>query len=248
MAFMTDRYRQDLAFVHDRGFGSTALGAADLLVRELRDRSITAGVVLDLGCGSGILAEAVVAAGYGVVGIDVSEAMIALARGRVPAGDFRVGSVLGALLPPGCVAVAAVGEVVNYLFDHDHSLERVRELPRRIFDALVPGGVLLLDAAGPGRVPGGVAPRRAVEGDGWAVLFGSEESADGILTRRITTFRQVGELYRRDEEIHRQRLIDPALLEQWLRGAGFGVRMLEGYGEERFRSGVTGLLAVKDTI
>ncbi len=89
---------------------------------------------------------------------------------------------------------------------------------------------------------------RAVEGEGWAVLFGSEESADGILTRRITTFRQVDELYRRDEEVHRQRLIDPRELEGWLREAGFAVRELAGYDAERFPSGVTGFLGVKGVI
>jgi SAM-dependent methyltransferase len=74
------------------------------------------GLVIDLGCGSGILSREVADAGYDVLGIDISPAMIDLARRRVPYGDFRVGSVLTGDLPP-CIAVAAVGEVINYAFD-----------------------------------------------------------------------------------------------------------------------------------
>ena len=55
--------------------------------------------MIDLGCGSGILSRAVSEAGYDVLGIDISEAMIAMARQRVPRGQFRVESLLTAELP-----------------------------------------------------------------------------------------------------------------------------------------------------
>src|SRR5262245_50867094 len=110
---MEDAYREDLAHVHDAGFGTFARGAAGLLLEELRRSGLDRGLVLDLGCGSGILAERVAAGGFEVLGIDLSAALLALARRRVPGGRFRVESVLAAELPP-CVAVAAVGECLNY--------------------------------------------------------------------------------------------------------------------------------------
>ena len=39
--------------------------------------------VLDLGCGTGLLAEELTARGYRVVGVDASDAMLALARERL---------------------------------------------------------------------------------------------------------------------------------------------------------------------
>src|SRR5437764_4966322 len=148
-----DAYREDLAFIHDAGFGGLARHAAAVLLDGLRRRGAARGRVIDLGCGSGLLAREAAAAGYDVLGIDISAAMVALARERVPGGTFRVGSLLTAELPA-CVAVAAVGECCNYLFDAGHSTRALGRLFRRVYAALGPGGLLLLDAAGPGRVPG----------------------------------------------------------------------------------------------
>jgi 2-polyprenyl-3-methyl-5-hydroxy-6-metoxy-1,4-benzoquinol methylase len=91
---MGGAYREDLAYIHDAGFGAPAREAAALLLEELRRQSIRRGLVIDLGCGGGILAEQLAAGGFDVLGIDISEAQIALAQQRVPAGEFRVGSLL----------------------------------------------------------------------------------------------------------------------------------------------------------
>jgi SAM-dependent methyltransferase len=242
---MTDAYREDLAYIHDAGFGGLAQAAAPVLLNALRQRGIDRGLVVDLGCGSGIMAKAVADAGYQVVGIDLSPSMIALARERVPAGDFRVESLLKADLPR-CDAVTAIGECFNYLFDRGNSGASLSRLLKRIHEALEPRGVLLFDVAGPGRVRG-AAPRRSFwESDDWAALVHVEEdSGHRTLTRRITSFRRVGELYRRDQETHRQRLIPPAELARALRAIGFRVRMLRGYGATAFPVGLAGFLARK---
>src|SRR5262245_24727444 len=163
---MSDAYRDDLAFIHDAGFDHFARHAAAVLVERLQAEGMTGGRVIDLGCGSGILSRAIADAGFDVLGIDLSPAMVALARERVPAGEFRVGSYLTEELPP-CVAVAAVGEVFNYLFDRGNKPAALARLFRRVHTALAPGGWLIFDMAGPGRVPGGRAQGHR-EGDGWA--------------------------------------------------------------------------------
>jgi replicative DNA helicase len=176
-----EAYREDLAYIHDAGFGHFARGAAALLLEELPRQDFDRGLVVDLGCGSGILAEPLAARGFEILGIDLSAALIALARNREPGGLFRVESLLMAQLPR-CVAVAAVGECVNYLFDERHSWEGVRQVLGRAFGALAPGGLLLLDVAEPGRVPGGRAKSHA-EGEGWAVLVTAEEDRQqGLVT------------------------------------------------------------------
>jgi SAM-dependent methyltransferase len=113
---MRKPYRDDLAYIHDVGHGNFARGAAPGLLHFLHDRGITAGLVIDLGCGTGIWARELVRAGFAVLGIDISPSMIALARKRVPAAKFRIGSFLEAPLPE-CVAVTSLGECFNYLFD-----------------------------------------------------------------------------------------------------------------------------------
>ena len=77
---MTETYRDDLAYIHDAGFGNFARAAAAVLVEMLHRSAISDGLVIDLGCGSGILSEAVSQAGYDVLGIDISPAMVAMAR------------------------------------------------------------------------------------------------------------------------------------------------------------------------
>jgi SAM-dependent methyltransferase len=242
---MTDAYRDDLAYIHDAGFGRFAEAAAPILIEGLTKREIKGGLVIDLGCGSGILSRVVSESGYDVLGIDISEAMVALAQRLVPMGRFRVESLLTAELPP-CVAVAAVGECLNYLFDRGNSAASLAKLLRRIHGSLVPGGLFLLDVAEPGRVPGTGVGRAYFEGDDWAVLVHSEEDRRrNMLTRRITTFRRVGDLYRRDHEVHRQRLLAGTDLAAQLRSIGFRVRILRGYGAVRFGRGHIGLLARK---
>jgi SAM-dependent methyltransferase len=242
---MDNAYREDLAYIHDAGFGRFARGAAGLLLEELRRQGRDRGLVIDLGCGSGILSEQLAAAGFDILGIDLSASLIAIARHRVPTGRFRVESLLTAELPP-CVAVAMIGECCNYLFDPRHSWDGVRGVLRRIFEALAPGGLLVMDAAEPGRVQGTGLQKAFVEGDGWAVLVTAEENArDGLLTRQITSFRKVGELYRRDHEVHRLRLLPHAQVVAWLQEIGFQVQTLDAYGPERFPPGWVGFLARK---
>ena len=71
---MLDAYRDDLTYIHNTGFGSLAQAAGPLLVDELRQRGLSDGLVIDLGCGSGILSGVVSEAGFDVLGIDLSEA------------------------------------------------------------------------------------------------------------------------------------------------------------------------------
>jgi SAM-dependent methyltransferase len=238
-------YGDDLAYIHDTGHGAFARAAAPVVLDLLRSAGVSSGLLVDLGCGSGILAREVCAAGCDVLGIDVSAAMIDLARRHAPQAQFRVESFLEAQLPP-CVAVTAIGECFNYLFDAGNTKQALRRLFRRIFAALAPGGLLIFDVAGPGRVPGG-GPRQIYrEGDDWAVLVTAEEDRKrGLLMRHITSFRKVGELYRRDHEVHRLRLLTWSELAEPLREVGFRLRRLSGYGEMSFGPGLTGFLARK---
>ena len=145
-----------------------------------------------------------------------------------------------------CVAVTAIGECFNYLFDSSHSMPRLLRLFRRFYAALNPKGVLIFDVAEPGRVPGKGFQRVFTEGKDWAVLMTAEENRQRrLLTRRITSFRRVGAQYRRDQEIHHLRLLAGSEVKQQLHAVGFRCRVLRGYGQLRFAKGHIGFIARK---
>ena len=133
-------YREDLAFVHDVGFGAFAREAAPGVLEILAAAGVRSGRVVDLGCGSGIWAERLVERGYEVLGIDISEAMIRRARRRVPEAQFRIGSLFRAEIPR-CAAVTALGECISYRFEPGRGGHVLPRLFRRVHAALAPGGV-----------------------------------------------------------------------------------------------------------
>jgi SAM-dependent methyltransferase len=238
-------YREDLAYIHDAGFGTFSLKAAPGLLDMLRRSRIHNGMVVDLGCGSGLWARQLADAGYSVVGVDMSPAMIAMARTRVPEGRFLRQSLFSADLPD-CDAVTSVGECFNYLFDSSNSWKRLTDLLRRIYAALRTGGLLIFDVAGPGRLSGRSPAISHYEGRDWAILVNATENRSrGLLMRRITSFRRVGKLCRRTEETHTLKLYEAGRVAKELRGIGFKIRVLRGYGRVRFGPGHAAFVARK---
>jgi SAM-dependent methyltransferase len=236
-------YRADLAFVHDAGFSDFARDAAPGVLQILARAGIGSGRVVDLGCGSGVWAERLVARGYDVLGIDSSAAMVRLARRRVPRARFRVGSLFRAEIPR-CHAVTSLGECVSYLLD-PRPLALVR-LFRRVHAALAPGGVFVFDVMEPGELADGTAARVFAEGDGWLVAVDkAEDRRRRVLTRRIVTFRRMGRLYRRAEEVHRLRLVDAAAVLRTLRSVGFRARAVRAYGARALPPARVGFVARK---
>ncbi len=65
------------------------------------------------------------------------------------------------------------------------------------------------------------------------------------LTREITTFRKVGDLYRHSEEIHRLRLIPTHDLLDQLQGLGLEVQTFHRYDNLQLPPGLVGFLAHK---
>ncbi len=236
-------YQEDLAYIHDVGHGDFARQSAPGILEIFRKHGITNGMVLDLGCGSGIWAEILIQEGYEVRGYDISEAMIQLARKKAPKAEFTVGSFLKADLPE-CVAVTSLGECLSYLFDSDNTYAGLRKLFQGVFHALVPGGLFLFDIPVSGRHSESEQKHRV--GKDWAVLVTFEENKKARkLTRHIKSFCKVGDLYRRSEEVHVNFLHQPNTLAETLRKIGFRVRPIKGYGNFKFPKGLAGILARK---
>lgn len=250
---MTDPfYGDDQAWIHDARFGDLARSAADLVVERLHAAGLHDGTVVDLGCGSGILAAQLVAAGYDVIGVDLSPAMLDLARVRAPGADLRLGSVHDFDPPAPLVAVTAIGEVLNYATDARAGLDACAALARRARDALVQGGVLLCDVATSGRYGSARTAERVHDGETWFLGMKAEESAGGTrLDRRITIFRDPdgGGRWHRVDEHHVLHLYEPAALEAVLADAGFTVEQRDRYSSASRSTPMTGwavLVGTKD--
>jgi SAM-dependent methyltransferase len=232
-------YGEDLAHIHDTGFDAIGRAAATTLVGHLHAAGHRDGLVADLGCGSGNGSEVLAAAGFDVLGIDRAAHLLAIARRRLPAARWVEASIDDAVLPP-CVGVLTAGEVVNY------AAGALADLAIGVANALAPGGTWVLDVAGPGREPGG-GRRTWHEGRDWLLCLEAEEDARAAtLRRRITTFRATDGTWRRGDEQHVLRLLDPDTVAHALRGAGLDPRPLpRGYAGLPLPPGLTAFAAAR---
>jgi SAM-dependent methyltransferase len=226
---MKEWYKEDLAYIHDVGHSDYALKSAPGILKILAQNNIRDGLVVDLGCGSGLSALELTKAHYQILGVDISESLIAIARTRVPSAEFRVESLFKIDIPS-CNAVISIGECLNYLFDDDN-YQILIQLFERIYNALAPGGVFVFDIAEPGQVIEGNRVKSFTEGKDWIVLVEKEEDREKlVLSRRIVTLRKVGEYYRRDDELHYLQLYKAVDITEKLKQVGFTVGSMSSYG------------------
>jgi len=230
----TDFYADDLAYVHHTGFADLARGAAPEIASLLTRRGHAGGHVVDLGCGSGLLVRALHDRGFATTGVDLSPAMIALARRESPRTTFVTGSLYDARLPR-AHAVLAVGEPLNYA--EPKSSGRLRAPPlapffRKIARALPPRGLFVFDVIVDG--PGPTLTRSGHRsGPRFTVcVTTTEDRARTRLTREIVSF--VAEKddgpYRRTHEVHHVRVLRTKELARALDDAGFDVVVKKRYG------------------
>ena len=233
-------YRHDLALVHHLGFGLHADACAPGILELLEPVRTRGGLVVELGCGSGLLTRHLVDAGLEVIATDASPAMLALARETVP--DAR--SVQGLVLPDdpisGADAIVGVGHVLNYLSD-EASIDRVLVA---IAGALRPGGVLAIDLCdlewGERRPEGSGVGRL---GDGWAVVTEFSMPRADRFVRQIATFLENPDgSWRRDDERHDNVLLDTSRIPALLAEHGVDATVEPSFGSEQLP---TGLYAIK---
>jgi SAM-dependent methyltransferase len=215
-------YGRDLAWIHHTGFSGFAREAASGIIAILRRHGIDDGLIVDAGCGSGVLSRALESAGFDVFGFDASPSMIEIARSIESRARYEAVTLETASLPP-CRAIVAIGEVLNY--------GDIRAFIPRASAALEKGGVFLFDIA-----ETVVEEELRLGGDDWSVIA-IKEVHGRRLTRRVLTFREVDGAVQRDEEIHDIELYDHDEIAARLRAAGFRVRMRRSYGSRRLPPG-----------
>jgi SAM-dependent methyltransferase len=226
---MTNWYQEDLAYIHDVGFSNYIQQLIPGVINILQQHLIGQGLIVDLGCGSGLSSQKLIEAGYSVLGIDISKDMLKIANKRVPNAQFQQASLFKVEIPP-CSAVISLGECINYLFDSDNNKQTLINLFNRIYNKLIPGGYFIFDVLQP---TGNISKTQSFwEGENWMILVEKQEdNQKKTLTRKITTFRQQGAYHRRDDEIHRVQLYESNELAQWLTEVNFYVKIINNCPE-----------------
>jgi SAM-dependent methyltransferase len=233
-------YRHDLALIHHRGFGFHADACAPGILRLLEPIRERGGVVLELGCGSGLLTRHLIGAGHRVVATDASPAMLEIARETAAdAEDIRE-----LVLPDDPIlqadAIVSVGHVLSYLPDED-AIDRALV---GIANALLPGGVLAIDLCdlewGASRRE---APSAGWVGEDWAIVTEfSTPSPDRFVRQMATFLRNDDGSWRRDDERHDNVLVDTARVPALLAEHGVRADVAPSFGSERLPVGLRAIV------
>jgi SAM-dependent methyltransferase len=195
------------------------------------------GLVLEIGCGSGLLTRALVDAGHRVIATDASPAMLAVACDQLGADapELRRLALPDDPLPAGD-AIVGMGHPLNYLPDAD-AIDRALTAIAR---ALRPGGVLALDICD---LRWGAARRDAVgqgrSGPDWAIITDFSTPAPDRFVREITTFLPNADgSWRRGFERHENTLIDTSQVPARLAVQGVRASVGNAFGDETLPEGL----------
>ena len=233
-------YRHDLAVVHHLGFGFHADACAPGILKLLEPIRERGGLVLEVGCGSGLLTRHLVDAGHRVIATDASPAMVELAR------DYAKGAedVQVLVLPddplPEVDAVVSVGHVVNYVGERDAILRAIIAIAQ----VVKPGGLFAIDVCDLewAAVRQG-APGAGKIGDDWAIAVEFSIPAPDRFVRDIATFlRNRDGTWRRSDERHENVLLDTTELPDLLAPYGVEVTIDISFGTESLPAGLRTLI------
>lgn len=171
----------------------------------LREYGIESGVLCDLGCGTGKMTRLLADAGYDMIGIDISQDMLAIAsEGGEGEILYLCQDMCDFELYGTATAMVCVCDSMNYLLEESEILKTLRCVNRY----LEPGGIFIFDLNTIykyERLLGDttICENRKESSFIWENYYDKEEQ---INEYDLTFFiRERGNLYRKFEEIHYQR-------------------------------------------
>jgi len=111
------------------------------LIEWLKASGVQAENCLDLGCGTGVLCEALQDAGIRAPGMDLSEGMIAVARERRPEIRYEVADMVTYRPEERFDLVTCTGDALNHIID----LSDIDTIFTNVYAYLNPGGYFIFD-------------------------------------------------------------------------------------------------------
>jgi SAM-dependent methyltransferase len=231
-------YRRDLARIHHLGFGFHADDTAPGILALLEP--MRGGLVVELGCGSGLLTRYLVDAGHRVIATDTSEAMLDLARETVGDGAEIARLTLPDDPIPDADAIVSVGHALSYLDE----AEQVDRSLVAIARALRPGGVLALDLCDLGW-----AAARSEQGskgwlgEDWALVTRFSVPSPDRYVREMAAFtRNADGTWRRDDERHDNVMVDTSTVPALLAAHGVEAEVRDAFGDEELPVGLKAIV------
>ncbi|MEX2100267.1 MAG: methyltransferase domain-containing protein [Acidimicrobiia bacterium] len=140
-----------------------AIEADTPVVHEILQRA-PRGRALDAACGTGRLAAHLDGLGYGVVGVDRSEAMLDIARAKVPGASFRTGNLLALPVDDVSVDVVTCGLALCHVIDLEPVLAEFARVVR-------PGGWVVISDIHPMAIHLGGAALFPVDTEGFELHY-----------------------------------------------------------------------------
>lgn len=236
-------YDAALSAIHDSHFGQLAFGASQVIKHLLANRASSSQLVIDLGCGSGILAKELSEQGFTVLGIDISKQMLDIARRKAPKATFIQASLFDFPIPS-CNIVCAIGEPFNYVFDDTHDYDILKNLFQHVFNQLQPKGYFIFDLLTTDADK--ASTTKVVEKEEMTMIVQiSVDTATAVLTREMTFFTKEGDFYTKHKETHQQQLFDRMKIKAMLQELGFQVSVVDNYNNQPFRQGHFGFICKK---
>ncbi|MCA2217206.1 class I SAM-dependent methyltransferase [Jidongwangia harbinensis] len=137
-------YGRDVAKIHDdlnASRGKDYRAEAEYLTDVIRDRQPEAGSLLDVGCGAGGHLVHFAEAFDRVEGLELSEDMLNVARGKLPGAGMHLGDMRAFELGRTFDAVVCLFGSVGHTRDEDELRQTLRCFRRH----LAPGGVIVVE-------------------------------------------------------------------------------------------------------
>ncbi len=236
-------YRADLALIHHLGFGFHADDCAPGILELLEPVRDANGLVVELGCGSGLLTKYLVDAGHRVLATDASLAMLDIARAYAPG----VAEIRQVVLPndpiPEADAIISIGHVLSYLPD-EAAIERALVA---IAGALRPGGVVAIDLCDLAYAAARSEPATlAWKHDDWALITETSVPTPDRFVRQMATFMPNPDgSWRRDDERHDNVMIDTSSVPPLLASHGVEAVVGRSFGDEQLPTGLHTIIGRK---
>ncbi|WP_199617449.1 class I SAM-dependent DNA methyltransferase [Paenibacillus alkalitolerans] len=226
---MTSRPYGGFAYVYDRLMSDMPYGEWLGWLDAFWEAHGRPSTVADLGCGTGTIALPLAASGYRVVGIDISEDMLAVAKHKE--ASARSETPLAGTVDWVCQdmrswswsapvdAVVSLCDCMNYLLEEDD----LRRTFRQVLEGLAPGGTFLFDMHHSNRLQeyADNEPFCLDEEDVSYIWTCDMDEHSDTITHRLSIFIREGERYVKVVETHRQRAYPEPLIRRMLSDAGF---------------------------
>ena len=188
----------------------------------LREYGIQDGLVLELGCGTGVLTRKLAAKGYDMIGVDYSEDMLEIAMDHRQEGedilyllqDMREVELYGTVR-----AAVSICDSMNYIVEYQ-DLVQVMKLVNNYLD---PGGIFIFDLNTPYKYEEILGENTFAENrpEGSFIWENYYDGETGINEYDLTLFvREKEGLYRKFEETHYQRAYELEQVRRAVKEAG----------------------------